>query len=53
MNPLSPEGERIVGELAQRYGISTQAVMTLLQAVISGNGTMAQFSIPELGGMGP
>jgi hypothetical protein len=39
-------------ELAQRYGVSNQAVMTLLQAVQAGNGTMAQFNIPELGGMG-
>lgn len=31
---------------------SRPAVTTLLQAVISGDGTMAQFSHPELGGMG-
>ncbi len=52
MEPLSPEGLKIVEELARKYGVSTQAVTTLLQAVISGHGTMAQFSHPELGGLG-
>jgi hypothetical protein len=52
MEPLSPEGMEIIEELARKYGVSTQAVTTLLQAVISGHGTMAQFSHPELGGLG-
>lgn len=52
MEPLSPEGLEIIGELARRYGVSTQAVTTLLQALISGHGTMAQFDHPELGGLG-
>jgi hypothetical protein len=52
MDPLSPQGRKIIEELAQRYGVSTQAVTTLLQAVMRGNGTMAQFSHPELGGSG-
>jgi hypothetical protein len=52
MEPLSPEGLQIVEELARRYGVSTQAVTTLLQAVVCGHGTMAQFSLPELGGLG-
>ncbi len=52
MEPLSPEGLKIVDELARRYAVSTQAVTTLLQAVISGHGTIAQFSHPELGGPG-
>ena len=52
MEPLSPEGMRVIEELARKYGVSTQAVTTLLQAVISGHGTMAQFSHPELGGLG-
>jgi hypothetical protein len=52
MEPLSPEGLEIIEELARRYGVSTNAVTTLLQAVISGQGTMAQFSHPELGGPG-
>ena len=52
MEPLSPEGLEIIEELARRYGVSTTAVTTLLEAVISGQGTMAQFSHPELGGPG-
>lgn len=49
---LTAEGERIVSDLAQQYGVSTDAVTTLLMAVNSGYGTQAQFSHPELGGMG-
>jgi hypothetical protein len=52
MEPLSPEGLKIIEELARKYDVSTQAVTTLLQALISGHGTMAQFSHPELGGLG-
>jgi hypothetical protein len=52
MNPLSPESQKKVAELAQHYGISTEAVTTLLHAVKAGHGTMAQFSHPELGGPG-
>ena len=39
-------------EVAQRHGVSSDAVLTLLQAIMSGNGTSAQFSHPDLGGMG-
>jgi hypothetical protein len=52
MESLSPEGQRIIEELARKYDVSTQAVTTLLQALISGHGTMAQFNDPELGGLG-
>jgi hypothetical protein len=52
MQQFSPEGLKIIDELARRYSVSPQAVTTLLQAVISGNGTMAQFTHPELGGPG-
>jgi hypothetical protein len=52
MEPLSPEGLKIVEELARKYDVSTQAVTALLQALISGHGTMAQFNHPELGGLG-
>lgn len=51
MLPLTPQGQNIVETLAQRYGVSTGAVMTMLQALVEGNGTMAQFSHPEFGGM--
>jgi hypothetical protein len=52
MMKLTPDGQRVVDELAQRYGISSGAVMTMLQAVVNGNGSMAQFSHPEFGGSG-
>src|SRR4051812_2019126 len=39
-------------ELAAGYGVSHEAVLTLFDALIAGHGTMAQFSHPELGGMG-
>jgi hypothetical protein len=44
--------DQTIAELASCYGVSSQAVMTLLQALITGGGTMAQFDHPELGGMG-
>ncbi|TFI40633.1 SHOCT domain-containing protein [Rhodococcus sp. 1R11] len=49
---LTPAGENAVTELASRYGVSTDAVRTMLDAVNNGRGTMAQFNIPELGGSG-
>ena len=52
MMELTPEGRRVVDELAQRHGVSSDAVLTLLRALAAGNGTMAQFSHPELGGTG-
>lgn len=38
--------------VANRYGISTDSVANLAHAIISSNGSMAQFNIPELGGGG-
>ena len=52
MYGLTPSGEHAVQGLAQRYGVSTDAVMALLTAVSAGGGTMAQFFHPELGGGG-
>ncbi|WP_437285596.1 SHOCT domain-containing protein [Sorangium sp. So ce406] len=52
MQQLTTEGHRRVSELSQRYFVSTDAVMTLLQALVNGHGTMAQFYHPELGGSG-
>jgi hypothetical protein len=49
---LTDQGEQKINELAQRYGVSTDAVMTLLQALVNSNGTMAQFNHWELGGAG-
>lgn len=52
MIKLSEQGLQIVADLAQRYGVSQDAVMVLLQATMEGHGTMAQFNHPELGGSG-
>jgi hypothetical protein len=49
---LTSQGEQAVADLSARYGVSTDAVRTMLEAVRLGNGTMAQFSHPELGGRG-
>jgi hypothetical protein len=52
MTQLTADGQRVVNDLAQRYGFSTDAVTQMLIAVINGNGSMAQFSHPEFGGSG-
>ena len=52
MQPLTSAGEQAVQNLAQRYGVSTDAVKTLLFAVSAGGGSMAQFYHPDLGGGG-
>jgi hypothetical protein len=52
MPELTSEGMRILDDLAQRYGVSPDAVLTLFIAVVDGGGTQAQFSHPDLGGMG-
>jgi hypothetical protein len=50
--PLTPEGERIAGDLARRHGFSVEAVTQMMYAVLNGNGSMAQFSHWEFGGSG-
>jgi hypothetical protein len=52
MQPLTPAGQRLVDQLAQRFGLSHEAVFHMLVAVNNGGGTMAQFNCPELGGSG-
>lgn len=49
---LTDQGRRVVDDLAQRHGLSADAVTYMLGAVLAGNGSMAQFSHPELGGSG-
>jgi hypothetical protein len=49
---LTSQGEQAVADLSARYGVSTDAVRAMLEAVRLGNGTMAQFSHPEFGGRG-
>lgn len=52
MRQLSPAGQQAVNDIAQRHGFGADAVASMLDAVISGNGTMAQFEHPEFGGSG-
>ncbi|OBK38353.1 hypothetical protein A5658_26375 [Mycobacterium sp. 1245111.1] len=49
---VTPDAEKAIDEIAGRYGLSRGAVLAMLFAVHAGGGTMAQFSIPELGGSG-
>jgi Short C-terminal domain len=49
---LSSAGQQAINDLAQRQGFSTDAVLSMLQSVINGRGSMAQFSHPEFGGSG-
>ncbi len=52
MDKLTPEGEKIVAALAERYAIGVDAVKMMLDAVSRGGGSMAQFNLPEFGGSG-
>jgi hypothetical protein len=49
---VTPEAENAIAGIAQRHGLSREAVLAMLYAIRAGGGTMAQFSIPELGGSG-
>jgi hypothetical protein len=52
LRQLTDEGQAALHGVAQRNGVSFDAVVTLLAALDRGNGTQAQFSHPDLGGMG-
>ena len=52
MRQLTPEGQQVINNIAQRYNFSPDAVFSMLQSVINGNGSMAQFNHPEFGGSG-
>lgn len=52
MPTLTAEGRKIVDDIAERHGVSADAVTTLLFALVAGQGSQAQFDHPELGGMG-
>ncbi|GAA4394564.1 SHOCT domain-containing protein [Tsukamurella soli] len=49
---ISPEAQNTITDIAERHGLSRDAVTAMLLALRAGGGTMAQFSIPELGGSG-
>jgi Short C-terminal domain len=52
MRQLSPSGHDLISGIAQRHGFSFDATMSMLDSVINGNGSMAQFSHPEFAGSG-
>jgi Short C-terminal domain len=52
MSRLSPEGHRVVEDVARRTGFSPDAVTSMLFSVMAGRGGMAQFNHPEFGGSG-
>jgi len=47
--PLNEEG--VIARVSIRHSVSADAVRTILRALRSGGGTMAQFSHPDFGGM--
>ncbi|PWR22233.1 SHOCT domain-containing protein [Zavarzinia compransoris] len=52
MRQLSPDGQQAVNDIARRHGFSPDAVASMLNSVINGNGGMAQFNHPEFAGSG-
>ena len=52
MPNLTPDGLRIVAEIASRHGVSLEAAFAVLDSLALSNGAQAQFSHPDLGGMG-
>jgi len=52
MRNLSAAGRKAIEELARRHGFGADAVASMLQSVVDGRGSMAQFSHPEFGGSG-
>src|SRR3984885_7914434 len=52
MRQLSASGQQAIDTIARTHGFSTDATMSMLESVINGNGSMAQFSHPEFGGSG-
>ena len=52
MKALSEKGKSKTHDLAIKYGLSLETINYLLQAIMYGKGTQAQFNLPELGGEG-
>lgn len=52
MSQHNSQWQQKLTELTQKYQLSEHAIMVLWQALIKGNGKMAQFNHPELGGVG-
>jgi len=52
LRQFSAAGRRAIHEVALRHGFSPDAVSSMLRAVLTGRGRMAQFDHPEFGGAG-
>jgi Short C-terminal domain len=52
MRQLSTQGQQTLNDIAQRHGFSFDATLSMLESVINGNGSMAQFNHPEFSGSG-
>ncbi|RZL90126.1 MAG: SHOCT domain-containing protein [Variovorax sp.] len=52
MRQLSPAGQQVINDIAQRNGFSVEATLSMLDSVINGNGSLAQFNHPEFSGSG-
>jgi hypothetical protein len=52
MTRLTPAGLAAANDIANRTGFSANAVLSMLDSYLAGNGGMAQFNHPEFGGSG-
>ena len=52
MNQLSDSGQQAIDDIARRHRFSADAVLSMLESLVRGNGTMAQFNHPEFSGSG-
>lgn len=52
MRQLSHSGQHVINDIAQRHGFSVEATLSMLDSLVVGNGTMAQFDHPEFSGSG-
>lgn len=52
MRQLSAAGQQRIHDIAQRHGFSVDGTLSMLDAVINGNGSMAQFNHPDFAGSG-
>jgi len=52
MRQLSAAGQQLISNIAQRHGFSVDGTLSMLDAVLNGNGSMAQFSHPDFSGSG-
>ncbi|MBP0484344.1 SHOCT domain-containing protein [Sagittula salina] len=52
MAELTEHGQAALAAICERHGVTEQTVRALMEAIVRGGGTQAQFDIGELGGMG-